>query len=66
VKDNSFSAHADHDGLKAYDGRFDRRRLRGVFLVHGDLERAAALRDDITPAFGLNVEIPVRGEKFVL
>jgi metallo-beta-lactamase family protein len=66
VKYNSFSAHADHDGLKAYVGRFDRRRLRGVFLVHGDLERAAALRDDIAPAFGLDVEIPVRGEKFVL
>jgi metallo-beta-lactamase family protein len=66
VKYNSFSAHADHDGLKKYVGRFDRRRLRGTFLVHGDLERATALRDDLAASFGLNVEIPARGEKFDL
>jgi metallo-beta-lactamase family protein len=66
VKYNSFSAHADHPGLKAYVGRFDRQRLRGIFLVHGDLERATALRDDLAPSFGLRVEIPARGEKFAL
>ena len=66
VKYNSFSAHADHDGLKRYVGRFDRRRLRKVFLVHGDLERATALRDDLAPSFGLDVEIPARGDAFDL
>lgn len=66
VKYNSFSAHADHDGLMKYVGRFDRKRLRGTFLVHGDLQRATALRDDIVPSFGLDVHIPARGEKFDL
>ena len=66
VKYNAFSAHADHDGLKKYFGRFDRGRLRKAFLVHGDLERATALRDDVAPSFGIDVEIPARGEKFDL
>lgn len=66
VKYNSFSAHADHPGLMKYVGRFDRRRLRGAFLVHGDIERATALRDDIVPSLGIATEIPARGQRFDL
>jgi metallo-beta-lactamase family protein len=66
VKYNSFSAHADHEGLMKYIGRFDRKRLRGAFLVHGDLERATALRDDVVTSFGIDTHIPARGEKFDL
>jgi metallo-beta-lactamase family protein len=64
VKYNSFSAHADHEGLMNYAGKFDRAMLRRIFLVHGDIERATALRDDLVGRYGAKVEIPARGEKF--
>jgi metallo-beta-lactamase family protein len=64
VKYNAFSAHADHAGLMRYAGRFDRKRLAKIFLVHGDPERAAAFRDDLVRTYGCSVAIPARGEKF--
>ncbi len=64
VKYNSFSAHADHEGLMAYAGQFDRKMLRRVFLVHGDFERATALGSDLSQRYGLDAVIPARGEKF--
>ena len=39
-----FSAHADRDGLLAYVEGLDRERLKNVFLVHGEIEQATALK----------------------
>jgi metallo-beta-lactamase family protein len=64
VKYNAFSAHADHAGLMGYAERFDRRVLGKIFLVHGDLVRATALRDDLVLKQDRSVEIPSRGERF--
>jgi metallo-beta-lactamase family protein len=66
VKYNAFSAHADHEGLLAYAGKFDRKVLGKVFLVHGDPERATLLRDDLVKRYGTDTSIPSRGEKFDL
>ena len=50
-----YSAHADRGELRAWAGHFDRQRLKHVFLVHGELDSAAALaynlRADGLPAW---------------
>jgi len=66
VKYNAFSAHADHEGLLKYAGKFSRKTLGKVFLVHGDLERATALKADMEKRYGYDTSIPSRGEKFEL
>jgi len=66
VKYNAFSAHADHAGLLAYAGKFNRKVLRKVFLVHGDEARATALKGDLVGRYGYDTSIPSRGEKFDL
>ena len=64
---NGFSGHADHEGLVEWVGKFDRERLKHVFLVHGESEAAhalaAALRDDLHVK---NVEIPELHQSFEL
>ena len=64
VKYNAFSAHADNDGLVKYAGLFDRKVLGKVFLVHGDLERSTALKENLISRYGYDVSIPARGEQF--
>lgn len=64
VKYNAFSAHADNDGLVKYAGQFDRKILRKIFLVHGDLERSTALKENLVSRYGDDVSIPSRGEQF--
>jgi len=66
VKYNAFSAHADHEGLLSYAGKFDRKVLGKIFLVHGDEQRATAFRDALVERFGFDTSIPSRGEKFEL
>ena len=60
---NSFSAHAGHDELLTYISGMDAGRLKGVFLVHGELERAQKLSDALAGRGIRPVKIPVRGEK---
>jgi len=64
VVHNSFSAHADGKELLTYAGRFDRKRLQQIFLVHGELERQEAFRTALKGQSDATVEIPVRGEQF--
>jgi metallo-beta-lactamase family protein len=63
---NSFSAHADRNELMGYIGKFDRKRMKSIFLVHGDPDQSEKLAQSITGAGFRNVSIPVRGEKAVL
>jgi metallo-beta-lactamase family protein len=57
-----FSAHADRDGLLGYVDGLDRKRLKQIFLVHGELEQATALKKALTKKKFRNVHIPARGE----
>lgn len=45
---DSFSGHADHDELLAYFDRVTGAKSR-IFLVHGEPEHSAALRDALIP-----------------
>jgi metallo-beta-lactamase family protein len=60
---NSFSGHADRNELLAYLRQFNLRRLKEVFLVHGDLDQAEKLGEGMRGAGLREVTIPVRGEK---
>jgi metallo-beta-lactamase family protein len=57
----AFSAHADQDGLLEHVGRFDRKRLKRIFLVHGEISQSEALQT-ILRARGYDAMIPEHGE----
>jgi metallo-beta-lactamase family protein len=63
---NSFSGHADRNELLAYIGRFDRQRLRHVFLVHGDVDQAEKLGSGLNEQGIRHVAIPARGDTIAL
>jgi len=60
---NSFSGHADKNELLEYIREFDRRKLRQVFLVHGDPDQAEMLTTGIRQSGFGRISIPARGEK---
>jgi len=62
---NAFSSHADSDGLLDF-ARSCGKRLKGIFLVHGDLEQSEPLRDRLQKKLNIKVKIPRRGEEFSL
>jgi metallo-beta-lactamase family protein len=57
-----FSAHADRDGLLGYVEGLNRKRLKQVFLVHGEMEQAEALKRALNKKKLKNVHIPAQGE----
>ena len=63
---NSFSAHADNDELLKYINRFDKLQLQKTFVVHGEIERSISLQNGLKANGFMNIEIPVRNEKFDL
>jgi metallo-beta-lactamase family protein len=58
---NSFSAHADHNDLLQYIGQFNPKRLKNVFLVHGDKTRAEKLAAGLNEKGISRVAIPEQG-----
>jgi metallo-beta-lactamase family protein len=60
---NSFSGHADRNELLSYINRFDRKRIREIFLVHGDLDQSERLATGLRESGFRQISIPVRGEK---
>lgn len=52
------SAHADGDDLKTYIHDVSSERLQHVYLVHGDIEEATALKDSLERDTDLSVTIP--------
>ena len=61
---NSFSSHADRNELLAYFNRFDRKRLKNIFLVHGDLDQAEKFSGGLKGQGFNSIDIPVRLQKF--
>jgi metallo-beta-lactamase family protein len=59
---NSFSAHADHNDLLRYVGQFNPKRLKSVFLVHGDKTRAEKLAAGLREKGISRVAIPEQGK----
>jgi metallo-beta-lactamase family protein len=60
---NSFSAHAGQDELVAYTQSIDTKKLKQVFLVHGDLSQAQQLSQKLVESGYGCVSIPARGDK---
>ena len=63
---NGYSAHADSEELLAWVRPMNRQRLQQVFLVHGELDSATALKGQLRGLGIANVEIPERGQSFDL
>jgi len=63
---NSFSGHADRNELLTYMNGFDRKRMRRIFLVHGDPDQAGKLREGLQGAGFANVDVPSRGDTVTL
>jgi len=60
---NAFSAHADHDELLSYYGRFNRDRMKNIFIVHGEVPRSQALAEGLGSLGFSQIKIPELGEK---
>jgi len=60
------SGHADRGELLSYLEKFDRSRVRGMFLVHGDLDQSEELKKGLNQKGFDRVAIPARGEKVPL
>jgi metallo-beta-lactamase family protein len=60
---NSFSAHAGLDELVDYTNTFDKKRLKKVFLVHGELAQAQQLSQRLSEAGLRYISIPESGDK---
>ena len=60
---NSFSAHAGQDELLEFAGTLDKKRLRKIFLVHGEISQAEQLAGKLKERGMESVWIPERGEK---
>ncbi len=65
VKLNEISGHADQKGLLQWLKPVA-PDLKKVFLVHGEPEAQKVLADAIKGEYGLNVEIPARGQSYEL
>ncbi len=63
---NSFSGHADRNELLRYLNGFDRKRLKTMFIVHGDPDQSEKLAAGAQEAgFGHTV-VPYRGDRISL
>ena len=61
-----FSAHADQNELLDYLKLNPQKRLKNIFLVHGEEEQAIPLKEKILQKGYKNVDFPVSEEKFVI
>jgi metallo-beta-lactamase family protein len=63
---HSFSGHADHGELVAWARAMNLKKVRDVFLVHGELPSAEALATALRAEGAPRVTIPERGQVFEL
>jgi metallo-beta-lactamase family protein len=61
-----FSGHADRHGLLQYLDGNSPQRLKNIFLVHGELEPAQALKKGIEEKGFGGVHVPAIGDAFTL
>jgi metallo-beta-lactamase family protein len=61
---DGMSAHADRSDLLDFTRRFDPKKLKHIFLVHGELEPMTALAEGIRSLGFPNVYMPKEGEEF--
>lgn len=59
---DSFSAHADSDELLNYTNTLNKKSLKKIFLVHGEIEQQNIFQKKLLSHGFQNVEIPKRGQ----
>ncbi|MFM7174366.1 MAG: MBL fold metallo-hydrolase RNA specificity domain-containing protein [Caldilinea sp.] len=59
-----YSAHADQNELLAWADRFDRQQVKGLFLVHGEIQAIDTLAGLLRARHFPQVVAPSRGESF--
>lgn len=60
---DGYSAHADQRELLSYIGKLDPKRLRKVFIVHGEEEAALALEKSLHEIGVLETMVPYPGDQ---
>lgn len=60
----AFSAHADYKEIQEFLSCQDPKKVRKVFLVHGDLEAQESLKEKLIIQGFKHIEIPEMGEEF--
>jgi len=63
---DGYSAHADRTELLDWADHFDRRRLKKIFLVHGEEEGYTGLKSGLEQMGFRHVIVPDRGDSFVI
>lgn len=67
ARTDSFSAHADTDGLLNYYEGMGLNKVKKLFFVHGDEGSMLALKEKVDSQFGgVEAIIPMQGEEFIL
>ena len=61
-----FSGHADQNELMDYLSLNSNKRLKNIYLVHGDEDQALPLKSKILQKGYKNVDFPLSGENFVI
>lgn len=61
---NAFSAHADQNELLNYLNKFDKKKLKKLFLIHGEPEQQGILMEKLHAIGFKNIFIPKRGDVF--
>jgi len=63
---DSFSAHADQAEMIGFLSGLDRKRLKGLFLVHGEKDRQEIFKSSLEEHGFSNIKIPELEEEFTL
>lgn len=62
----SLSAHADYSEIIRYLSCQDKGQIKTIFLVHGEADAKAALKEKLITEGYRNVNIPLKGESYKL
>ncbi len=60
---NSFSGHADRNDLLGYIGKFDKKKLKKIFIVHGDPDQSEKLAGGLQNLGFGDIHVPSRGDR---
>ncbi len=63
---NSLSAHADSNELTDYCSKFDKDKMKDIFLVHGDFDQQQKFAEKLKSSGFQNIKIPSSGDVFEL
>jgi len=61
---DSFSAHGDQDEMIDFLDNQDRKKLKKIFLVHGEIKRQTKFKEALLEKGFRSVEIPAIGDSF--